>query len=106
MLDIHSASLVILLANLWVTDSLTLKIKTSKIPETWILVLQKIVQAKITNHIVGVLLLKHDAVGQILYFSAASQHAMIERAGSSRHSLPVPMSVVATTCWTWTTVAL
>ena len=39
-------------------------------------------------------------------FSAASQHTMIERAGSSRHSLPVPMSVVATTCWTWTTIAL
>ena len=96
MLDIHSASLVIPLANLRVTDSLTLKIKTSKIPETWILVcFAKIVQAKITNHIVGVLLLKLDAVGQILYFSAASQHAMID---SSRHSLPVPMSVVATSC--------
>jgi len=38
MLAIHSASLVIPLANLRVTDSLTLKIKTSKIPETWILV--------------------------------------------------------------------
>ena len=46
----------------------------------------------------GLLLLKHDVVGQILYFSAASQHAVFERADSSRHSLPVPMSVVATSC--------
>ena len=38
----------------------------------------------------GLLLLKHDVIKQILYFSATSQHAMI---GSSRHSFPVPYNV-------------
>ena len=43
----------------------------------------------------GLLLLKHDVVWQILYL-AASQHALIERAGSRWHSLNVLMSVVTT----------